>query len=131
MSVSGSVLVDSNIVIAHLRGDPPLTARLQAADTVNLPWIVLGELYYGEYKSTQIDKIILRVHEFLSGSVLLLPDQSTIEHYGRIKADLARAGTPVPENDIWIAAIAKRFDLPVVTRDKHFSLIRGIALLAW
>ena len=129
--MSGSVLVDSNLVIAHLRGDPPLTARLQGANTVQLLWVVLGELYYGAYKSTQPDRIILQVRKFLRGCVLLLPDEATTQHYGRIKADLRRAGTPVPENDIWIAATARRFDLPLATRDQHFAFISGLALLAW
>ena len=62
---------------------------------------------------------------------LLLPDNSTLEDYGRIKAELARAGTPIPENDIRIAAAAKGLALPLVTRDQHFGLIAGLVLLRW
>jgi tRNA(fMet)-specific endonuclease VapC len=62
---------------------------------------------------------------------VLLPDESTPELYGRISAQLAQAGTPIPQNDIWIAAIALQSDLPLATRDAHFSQVTGLQLLRW
>jgi len=52
-----------------------------------------------------------------------LPARETAEHYARIFVQLKRAGTPVPDNDLWIAAIALEFDLTLITRDRHFERI--------
>jgi tRNA(fMet)-specific endonuclease VapC len=51
MNTAGSVLLDTNVVVAHLRNDPDLTARLRAAPAIYLPWVVLGELHYGALRA--------------------------------------------------------------------------------
>jgi len=56
---------------------------------------------------------------------------ATAGHCGRLKDLLARAGTPVPENDLWIAAVALEHGLPVATRDAHFSQVPGLSVLDW
>jgi tRNA(fMet)-specific endonuclease VapC len=61
----------------------------------------------------------------------LLPDEATPELYGRIFAQLAQAGTLIPQNDIWIAAIALQSDLPLATGDAHFGHVTGLQLLRW
>jgi predicted nucleic acid-binding protein len=62
---------------------------------------------------------------------VLLPDESTPELYGRISAQLAQAGTSIPQNDIWIAAIALQSDLPMATADRHFQHVIGLTVLLW
>ena len=56
----------------------------------------------------------------LAAAVVLVPTESTAVLYGAIHAELAMAGTPIPQNDIWIAAVAREHELPLVTRDAHF-----------
>jgi tRNA(fMet)-specific endonuclease VapC len=56
---------------------------------------------------------------------------TTAEFYGEIKAQLSLAGKPIPQNDIWIAAATKEHDLPVATRDRHFSFVSGLTVLQW
>jgi len=51
--------------------------------------------------------------------------------YGEIKSKLHRAGRPLPENDIWIAAIALQHDLTLATRDGHFAAIEGLRTILW
>jgi predicted nucleic acid-binding protein len=51
--------------------------------------------------------------------------------YGEVKAELARLGKPIPDNDLWIAAVARQHDLPLATRDAHFALVPGLKTLAW
>jgi tRNA(fMet)-specific endonuclease VapC len=63
--------------------------------------------------------------------VLLLPDEGTAESYGLFKAALARIGKPIPDNDLWIAAVARQWDLPVATRDAHFAAAPNLKTLAW
>ena len=51
MNTAGSVLLDTNVVVAHLRNDPDLTARLRATPAIYVPWVVLGELHYGAFRA--------------------------------------------------------------------------------
>ena len=131
MPATGNVLLDTNIVIAHFRNDPELGQKLAQAHTLYLPWTVLGELYYGAYKSDHRTKTLRQVRTFLNAVVQLTPSETTAELYGQTKSVLATAGTPIPENDIWIAAIAKEHRLPLVTRDDHFAKVTGLTVLKW
>jgi tRNA(fMet)-specific endonuclease VapC len=63
--------------------------------------------------------------------VVLACDLSVAQEYGRIKSMLKARGTPLPENDIWIAAIAARHGLIVVTRDRHFHEIEELSVVSW
>lgn len=58
-------------------------------------------------------------------------DEVTARHYGEIKNQLKENGRPIPENDIWIAAIAQQYDLTLVTRDKHFNAVANLSIEAW
>ena len=60
-----------------------------------------------------------------------MPDQTTSETYSRVKAELAETGRLIPDNGIWIAAMARQFDLPLVTRDSHFAAVPRLTTLAW
>jgi predicted nucleic acid-binding protein len=62
---------------------------------------------------------------------MLRPDESTADQYGRVQAELARSGTPIPQNDAWIAALARQHHLPIATRDAHFSRVAGLTALPW
>jgi tRNA(fMet)-specific endonuclease VapC len=57
--------------------------------------------------------------------------QDTTEIYGQVKAELARLGKPVPDNHLWIAATAMQYDLPLATRDAHFTHVPRLKTLAW
>jgi tRNA(fMet)-specific endonuclease VapC len=131
MNTAGSVLLDTNVVVAHFRNDPDLTARLRAATASYLPWVVLGELYYGALRAQRRAAQLALIRDFLQTATLLLPDRSTSERYGQIKTELAGIGRLIPDNDIWIAAMARQFDLPLATRDGHFAAIPHLATLAW
>ena len=130
MKATGSALLDTSVVIAHLRRDPELTARL-AEVAIYLPWVALGELHYGAQRAQQREEAVTQIRDFLQIVILLLPSESTAEHYGRIKSELAQAGTLIPDNDIWIAALAREHDLPLATRDQHFASVPGLDTLHW
>lgn len=131
MSATGSVLLDTSVVIGYFRKDPNLHRKIEQISDVYLPLVVLGELLYGAYKSTRSQKMLEDVRAFSNGCILLLPDEATAGLYGQIKAELSIAGKAIPQNDIWIAAAAKEHDLPVATRDKHFSFVSGLTVLSW
>jgi tRNA(fMet)-specific endonuclease VapC len=80
---------------------------------------VLGEIKSGYQGGSQLGR----------NEVILLPDLETAEQYARIFAQLKRAGTPVPANDLWIAAIVLQHNLRLITRDGHFERIPQLLLL--
>jgi tRNA(fMet)-specific endonuclease VapC len=96
-----------------------------------LPLKALGELYKGVFKSSQTQKNRLLLETFLQTMAVLHPDTATALHYAQISADLEQKGTLIPENDIWIAAIALECTMPLATRDAHFGKVTGLQLLRW
>ncbi|MGH8552807.1 MAG: type II toxin-antitoxin system VapC family toxin [Methylococcales bacterium] len=96
-----------------------------------LPGIVLGELYYGARKSIHFKQNSARIDELPTNSVVLFCDLATAQHYGAIKAQLRSKGKPIPENDIWIAAIGQQHQLAIVTRDNHFQHVDNLVIEQW
>src|SRR5436190_24025785 len=119
--MSGKYLLDTNIMIAIFAGDPDILERLIKPNKIFLPTIVLGELYYGARKSTHVDANIARIDDLAASSAVPGCNLDTSRHYGGIKNDLRAKEHPIPENDIWIAAVAQQHGLTLVSRDTHFS----------
>ena len=105
--------------------------HLAQATEVFVPSIVLGELFYGARKSGQAHANIARIEEFAGDTVVLGCDALTGWEYGLIKNDLRIRGRPIPENDIWIAAIAMQHGLTVVSRDGHFDEVNNLSVTPW
>ncbi len=124
-------ILDTNIVIALFANDIKVKSRIEKADGVFIPVIVIGELFYGADLSTKRDQNIKKLLEFSTTCQLLDCILETARYYGEIKGFLKRKGTPIPENDIWIAALGMQYKLPIVTRDKHFRSIKGLKILKW
>jgi tRNA(fMet)-specific endonuclease VapC len=93
MNTAGSVLLDTNVVVAHLRSDPDLTARLRSAPALYIPWVVLGELHYGALRAQRREAQLALIRDFLQNTTILMPDQSTSERYGQVKAELAASAS--------------------------------------
>ena len=129
--MNGKYLLDTNIVIAIFAGDPGVLDRIARSNEVFLPTIVCGELYYGARKSTHVVANISRIDELAASSALVGCDINTSRHYGRIKNDLRTKGRPIPENDIWIAALARQHGLTLVSRDAHFDEVDDLSLEVW
>jgi len=129
--MSGRYLLDTNIIIAIFSEEPAVLQRVAAAEEVFVPVIALGELYYGARKSARAAANIDRLDEFASATTTMGCDAATAQQYGRIKNDLRAKGRPIPENDIWIAAIAAQHGLTVVSRDDHFADVSGLPIEAW
>ena len=129
--MSGSVLLDTNILIGILSNDEAILSRLVETEAVFLPSIALGELYFGAFKSAHPDDNAERIDRLASSTAILYCDGTTALHYGRIKTGLRAKGRPIPENDIWIAAIARQHGLIVVSRDLHFLEIENLPVEKW
>lgn len=100
-------------------------ARLDCCDEVCLPLIVLGEIKAGFLGGSQQRRNEILLNKFLGKPTVrvISPGRETAEQYARLFVQLKRAGTPVPDSDLWIAAIVLEHDLVLVTRDRHFKRI--------
>jgi tRNA(fMet)-specific endonuclease VapC len=119
------VAVDTNRLTDLFRGDGALADLLGGCEEVWIPLVTLAELKAGFYGGSQRRRNEELLQRFLSRPTVgvLLPARETAEHYARLFVQLKRAGTPVPDNDLWIAAQALEHDLILITRDKHFRHI--------
>ncbi len=125
------VLLDTSVVIRHFRDATALSEKLDDYEELYLPQAALAELYAGAFRSARPEKNLQQITRFLEAVDVLVPDESTPEIYGRISAQLAQAGAPIPQNDIWIAAIALQSGLPLATADNHFQHVTGLTVLLW
>ena len=119
------VALDTNRVIDLFRGDVELAEQLGTAEEVWIPLFALGEIKAGFQGGTQQRRNDNLLTKLLAKPTVgvLLPSRETAEHYARIFVQLRRAGTPVPDNDLWIAALVLEHDLILITRDRHFERI--------
>jgi tRNA(fMet)-specific endonuclease VapC len=131
MKMSGNYLLDTNIVIALFADETAVKDNLAKAEEVFIPSIAIGELCYGAHKSVRARENLARIDNFATSNVVLGCDTETARYYGEIKNALRLKGHPVPENDIWIAAIAIQHDSTLVSRDAHFSEIENLKVAVW
>jgi tRNA(fMet)-specific endonuclease VapC len=103
---NGRFLLDTNIIIALLEGDPSVLSNLDQAPAVFIPAVALGELFFGAAKSGRPAENLARIEQFASGRAVILCDLHVAREYGLLKKRLKEKGRPLPENDIWIAAAA-------------------------
>lgn len=129
--MTGKYLLDTNIVIALFAQDLEVQQRLGQANEVFIPSIVLGELYYGARKSGRVEANVQRVDTLAATSSVLCCDMDTAHHYGIVKNGLHVKGRPLPENDIWVAALAIQHNLILVSRDTHFNEVDHLIVGAW
>jgi tRNA(fMet)-specific endonuclease VapC len=129
--MSGSVLLDTSIVIELFANNPAVMQNLAATSQIFLPSIVLGELYYGAFQSQKVKENTEQIVHFAAQNTILGCDDNTAQFYAFIKNNLRLKGKPIPENDIWIAAIAMQYSLALATRDNHFAEIDRLQILKW
>jgi tRNA(fMet)-specific endonuclease VapC len=129
--MSGSYILDTNIVIALFGNDPIVAKEIATADEIYLPAIVAGELFYGAFNSGKQEQNRIKIVEFLQKVTILKCDLETGNWYGRIKKELKDKGKPIPENDIWIIALAKQHNIELVSRDIHFKYVENLNLTIW
>ena len=125
------IALDTNRYTDFCRGDEQVGEHIACAEKIYLPFVVLGELRAGFQagsKAKQNERILIR---FLNSPRvrLLLPDEQTTHHYAGVFAQLRKQGTPIPTNDIWIAALVLQHDLLLMARDSHFDHVPQLARL--
>jgi tRNA(fMet)-specific endonuclease VapC len=125
------ILIDTNIYSSAMRGDREVIRILKKMETIGISAISVGELLSGFKGGNRESKNREELDFFLdSPRVVLYPvDIVTSDYYSEIINNLKKAGTPVPTNDIWIAAVAFQHGLKLFTKDAHFSFVKGLMLV--
>ena len=115
--------LDTNRYTDFSRGEASIVKTLELADEVWLPFIVLGELRAGFAVGTQgpHNEAVLRRFLMKPGIGVLFGDEQTTHHYAAIYRQLRKQGTPIPTNDMWIAALALQHSMILCDRDAHFD----------
>lgn len=125
------MILDSNALSAFFSGEEALVSKLRDVRRHHLPVVVIGEYRYGLLRSSR-RRLFTELLEGLLREFVLLPvEVATTEHYAIIRQQLRDSGTPIPGNDVWIAALALQHGLSVVTRDVHFDSVEGLRRLSW
>lgn len=124
--IGNKVLADTNVFIEVMKGNVVVAQKLDAFSEVYLSPFVHAELYFGAYRSANPSKHIAKVSTVLQKTKPLSVDSTTAQFFVEIKISLFTKGRPIPENDIWIAASALQYGLPVFTTDTHFDEIENL-----
>jgi len=125
------MILDTNALSAFADDVPGAVEQIGRAEELYVPTIVLGEYRFGIATSRRrrdYEAWIARGRAFWN---ILAVVEDTALHYYLIRQELRKAGTPLPANDVWIAAIARQHHLPILTRDEHFDSVAGVIRLSW
>ena len=117
------ILLDTNRYTDFCKAVPEAVAPVTAAELVFLPFVALAELRGGFQAGTLARENERTLARFLASErvSVLYPDETTTQIYAGLFAQLRRQGTPIPTNDIWIAALALQHNLALLSRDAHFD----------
>jgi tRNA(fMet)-specific endonuclease VapC len=123
------IALDTNRYVDFCRGVEDVVRVVQRAERIFMPFVTVAELRAGFLcgsRSEKNEQILVRFLNSPRVEVLYLDDQTT-HHYARLFFQLKRQATPVPSNDLWIAALATQHDLLLCSRDRHFDQLAQLA----
>ncbi len=125
------MILDTNALSAWAEGDRAIEPVLRSATEMMIPAVVLGEFEFGIRQSRHYRRYADWLHSNLGSVEVVAIDRDVAHAYGAVRLELKKAGTPIPINDTWIAAIARQRGLPVISRDVHFDAVAGIQRVSW
>lgn len=125
------MILDTNAVSAIFAGAAGIARLLERAPRHELPAIVLGEYRYGLRRSRFKRKLSALLAELARESVVLDVTAETAGVYATVREGLRRRGRPIPENDVWIAALALQHGLEIASNDARFDVVAGLTRHAW
>jgi tRNA(fMet)-specific endonuclease VapC len=122
------ILLDTSAYVAFKRNHSEAVNMIASAERILISPVVLGELMFGFRNGTRFGENMSELNRFLEHGAVKLVEigETTSDRYSRIAALLKRNGTPIPSNDIWVAAQAMEHGAELVSFDKHFHLIPGL-----
>ena len=126
MSGSSRVALDTSAVIAILAGQGGTLLAQQQVEQFLLPAPVVGELRYGALNSRRVAENLAEVERLVSRCQILDVTAATAVVYADLRLSLKKKGSPIPENDLWIAALCVEHQVPLVAIDGHFDAISDL-----
>lgn len=129
--MNGNAAVDSNAYIAVRNNDGRAAAVLGSFRRIYLPVTVLGELLFGAACSGKAIQNRELVQDFADSCMLLPVNEEVALRYAELKWKLRKSGKPIPDNDLWIAALCIESGLPLITRDEHFTHLPDLRTIRW
>ena len=125
------MILDTNAISALADGNTALKTLLLREQVHQLPVIVLGEYRYGLKRSRERSARERWLDELEDIFEILEITSNTSRSFAQIRHELREAGTPIPENDLWIASLAREHRLAIATQDKHFDHVTDLHRLSW
>jgi predicted nucleic acid-binding protein len=125
------MILDTNALSAFVDGDEAVGDILRRESRAAVPVIVLGEFRYGIAMSRHRSDYEGWLETHLPAFDILTVTEDTAVVHAALRVALKQAGQPIPANDAWIAALALEHRLPVLSRDEHFDLVRGVRRRGW
>lgn len=125
------MILDTNALSAAAETEPSALQAIAQAESIAVPVVVLGEFRMGISQSRHRATYAAWLDEWVEATTVLNIDEETAKHYAAIGIELKRNGTPIPTNDLWIAALCRQHSLAILSRDRHFDLVPGVRRLGW
>ncbi|MCE2482403.1 MAG: type II toxin-antitoxin system VapC family toxin [Alphaproteobacteria bacterium] len=125
------MILDTNALSAWAEGKPGIEAPLRSADRLVVPSVVLGEYYFGIRQSRLRRRYEAWLARYLPLTEVATITSATASAYADICLELKRLGTPIPPNDVWVAALARQHDLAVLSNDSHFDVVAHLERIAF
>ena len=125
------LILDTNALSAIAEGEPGAAKQFARAGRVAIPVIVLGEYRFGITLSRHQPEYERWLEDMVSVCDVLEASEETAIWYAELRGQLKEAGTPIPSNDVWIAALCRQHTLSILSRDRHFDLVKGLRRLDW
>lgn len=125
------LILDTNALSAIAEGEPKAVKEFTRADEVAIPVIVLGEYRFGISHSRYKQEYERWLSKMVAACRVFEVNEDTTLTYAALRSELKKAGTPIPSNDVWIAALCRQHGVPILSRDRHFDRVSGIERVAW
>jgi len=125
------LILDTNALSAIAEGERKAVKEFARADEVAIPVIVLGEYRFGISHSRHKQEYERWLGELVAVCRVFDVNEQTTVSYAAVRGELKKAGTPIPSNDVWIAALCRQHAVPILSRDRYFDLVSGIQRVAW
>lgn len=125
------MILDTNALSAVADNEPAAVRIFSQAVTIELPVIVLGEYRFGIAHSRRRNEYEKWLGELIAATRVLPVDDETSSQYADIRAELKKAGQPIPSNDLWIAALSRQHRLPLMSQDGHFDAVEDLKRIGW
>ncbi len=125
------MILDTNAVSALADGEPGVVAQCARAGEAAIPVIVLGEFRYGIAHSRHRRQYERWLSELLDAVQTLEINEETAVRYADLRLELKKSGSPLPANDVWVAALCRQYARPILSQDRHFDVVKRLKRLSW